>query len=51
MTNAIYPPPDMGSSVFVVVARASVGDVTRSIEVVMHRLEEGEVRLLSWRVL
>jgi type II secretory pathway component PulK len=51
VTNAIYPPPDMGSNVFVVVARARVGDVTRSIEVVMHRLEEGEVRLLSWRVL
>lgn len=51
VTNAIYPPPDMGSSVFVVVARARVGDVTRSIEAVMHRLEEGEVRLLSWRVL
>jgi general secretion pathway protein K len=51
VTNAIYPPPDMGSDVFTVVTRARVGDVTRSIEAVMHRLEEGEVRLLSWRVL
>jgi general secretion pathway protein K len=51
VTNAIYPPPDVGSDVFTVVARARVGDVTRSIEAVMHRLEEGEVRLLSWRVL
>jgi general secretion pathway protein K len=51
VTNAIYPPPDMGSSVFVVIARARVGDVTRRIEAVMHRLEAGEVRLLSWRVL
>ena len=51
VTNAIYPPPDVGSSVFTVTARARVGDVTRRIEAVMHRLEEGEVRLLSWRVL
>jgi len=51
VTNAIYPPPDVGSDVFTVVARARVGDVTRRIEAVMHRLEEGEVRLLSWRVL
>ena len=51
VTNAIYPPPDVGSSVFVVVARARVGDVTRSIEAVMQRLEGGLVRLLSWRVL
>ena len=51
VTNAIYPPPDVSSDVFTVVARARVGDVTRSIEAVMHRLEEGEVRLLSWRVL
>lgn len=51
VTNAIYPPPDVASNVFTVVARARVGDVTRSIEAVMHRLEEGEVRLLSWRVL
>ncbi len=51
VTNAIYPPPDVGSDVFTVLARARVGDVTRRIEAVMHRLEEGEVRLLSWRVL
>jgi general secretion pathway protein K len=51
VTNAIYPPPDMGSDVFTVVTRARVGDVTRSIEAVIHRLEEGEVHLLSWRVL
>lgn len=51
VTNAIYPPPDVGSAVFTVVAEARVGEVARSVEAVIHRLEDGTVRLLSWRVL
>ncbi|MDH3519933.1 MAG: type II secretion system minor pseudopilin GspK [Myxococcales bacterium] len=51
VTNAIYPPPEVNGSVFTIVAEARVGDVTRSIEAVVHRSPEGEPRLLSWRVL
>jgi general secretion pathway protein K len=51
VTNAIYPPPQVGSNVFTVVAEARVGDVARNLEAVIHRLEDGTVRLLSWRVL
>jgi general secretion pathway protein K len=51
VTNAIYPPPDVGSDVFTILAEARVGNVARRIEAVIHRLQEGTVQLLSWRVL
>jgi len=50
VTNAIYPPPQVASDVFTVVAEARVRDVVRSIEAVLLRGEAGETRLLSWRV-
>lgn len=51
MTNAntIFPPPTFTSEVFVVTARARVGDVQREVEAVVDRSQPAEMRLLSWR--
>lgn len=51
VTNAIFPEPTFSSNVFVVTARAQIGDVTRTVEAVVDRTEGSEPRLLSWRVL
>ena len=51
MTNAIFPEPSFTSNVFVVTARAQVGDVARRVEAVLDRSEGAAPRLLSWRVL
>jgi general secretion pathway protein K len=48
--NPVFPPPSFASSVFRVVAEASVGEVRRSIEAVMDRSDPVTPRLLSWRV-
>lgn len=48
--NEPYPPPSYSNDLFTVVAEARVGDVRRSIEVVVDRGESPPL-LLSWRVL
>ncbi len=51
VTNAIYPEPSYSSDVFVITARARVGDVETRVEAVIDRSEATEPLLLSWRVL
>jgi general secretion pathway protein K len=51
VTNDIFPPPTYQSNVFTIVAEAQVGDVARSIEVVVDRKQAPQLVLLSWRVL
>ena len=45
----IYPPPSFTASVFTVVSRATVGEVTRSVEAVLDRGELPAITLLAWR--
>lgn len=51
VTNAIFPEPSFESDVFVVTARARVGDIERGIEAVIDRSVGAQPLLLSWRVL
>ncbi len=51
VTNAIFPEPSFTSNVFVVTARAQVGDVARRVEAVLDRSQGAAPQLLSWRVL
>ena len=51
VTNAIFPEPNFTSNVFVVTARAQVGDVARRVEAVLDRSAGATPLLLSWRVL
>jgi type II secretory pathway component PulK len=50
VTNSIFPEPSYVTHVFLVEARARVGDVERTIEAVLDRREAPNVGLLSWRV-
>jgi hypothetical protein len=47
--NAIFPPPTYAASVFTIIARATVGDIHRSIEAVVNRSIDPPL-MLSWRV-
>ena len=49
--GSIFPPAagSAGSSVFTVIAHASVGDMTRSIEAVVDRGGPSKPRILGWR--
>jgi len=49
LDGEIYPPPSFTADVFTVVSRATVGEVTRSVEAVLDRSELPEVALLAWR--
>ena len=47
--NAIFPPPVFSSSIFKIVANATVGDIDRSIEAVINRSADPPL-VLSWIV-
>ena len=49
--GSIFPPAKlpMESTVFIVTSRASVDDVTRTVEAVVDVSNKTEPRLLSWR--
>jgi hypothetical protein len=49
LPGEIYPPPSFTADVFTVVSRATVGEVTRSVEAVLDRSELPEITLLAWR--
>lgn len=49
VTNAVFPPPTFSSELFVVTAEARVGEVRRTIEAVVDRSQEADLRLLSWQ--
>jgi general secretion pathway protein K len=48
--NQIFPPPSFSSQLFLVEARAQVGEIRRSVEAVVDRSKISTPRLLSWRV-
>jgi len=47
--GTIYPPPTWSSEIFTVISRATVGDVTRTVEAVLDRTEPDAPVLVSWR--
>jgi len=47
--GTIYPPPTWSSQTFTVVSRATVGDVTRTVEAVLDRTEAAAPVLVAWR--
>jgi len=47
--GTIYPPPTWSSEVFTVVSRATVGDVTRTVEAVLDRTKPDAPVLVAWR--
>ena len=51
VTNAIFPEPSYSSDVFIVTARARVGEIERRVEAVIDRRKPSSPQLLSWRIL
>jgi type II secretory pathway component PulK len=49
--GTIYPPPTWSSEVFTVISKATVGDVTRTVEAVLDRTQPDAPVLVAWRTL
>ncbi len=50
MTEEIYPPPSYTANVFTILSRATVGEVTKTVEVVLDRSDLASPTLLAWKV-
>jgi len=48
--GTLYPPATWSTEVFTVISRATVGDVTRTVEAVLDRTEPEKPALLAWRM-
>jgi len=48
--NQIFPPPEYESSAFIVHAKATVGEIERTVETVIDITQPSTPLLLSWRV-
>ena len=51
LDGSIYPPTSLPSfaTVFEVTAKATVGDLSRTLDAVIDRAEPAEPRVLTWR--
>ena len=49
LPGTVFPPPTFSTAVFTVIARATVGEVTRTVEAVLDRREIASPVVVDWR--